>query len=214
MSQDIHVKVEPNANHTGLTVTVMGATGGKATLETWVLLGNRAAAGPSDHVPSYSPIELGNPPSPQSIVLNAGVAAGAFDLKVDGQTKWSGLFHRFPIIKGQAGFFHFFDHACVLETPVLQQISHVVIVRTTITKGPDGQPCTAYAVAGTGGTLEEKLTLRLATTESADGFSLYEQPLDQTDPWQCLGGFSTADSRAIVKERLSSGIYTLGPKCL
>lgn len=213
LAQDIHVTVEPNANHTGLTVTVMGAIGGKATLDTWVLLGNRAAAGPSDHVPSYSPIELGNPPRPQSIVLNAGVAAGAFNLKVDGQTRWSGLFQRFPVKMGQAGSFHFIDQACVLETGVLQQESCVVIVRSTIVGGPEGQPCIAYAVADVGNMLEDKLTLRLATTESADDFSLYERPLEQIDQWQCLGGSPTADGRAIVKAALSAGVYAVGPKC-
>jgi len=213
LAQEIHVKVEPNANHTGLTVTVMSPTGGKATLDTWVLLGNRAAFGPSDHVPSYSPIELGDKPSPQSIVLNAGVAAGAFDLKVDGQTKWSGLFQRFPIIKDQAGSFHFMDYACVLEIAAVSQPSDVVIVRTAIVRGPDGGPCIAYTVAGVGTLLRNKLTLRLATTTNANGFSLYGRSLEQTDPWQCLGGSQTADGRAIEKGNLRAGVYTLGPKC-
>ncbi len=213
LAQEIHVKVEPNANHTGLTFTVMSPTGGKATLDTWVLLGNRAAFGPSDHVPSYSPIDLGNKPSPQSIVLNAGVALGAFDLKVDGQTRWSGLFQRFPITNDQAGSFHFVDNACVWETPAVTQPSNVVIVRTIITEGPDGRPCNAYAVADVGNTLAAKLTLRLATTGSADNFSLYGRPLGQGGVWHCLVGAPAADGRAIVKDGLRAGIYTLGPKC-
>lgn len=186
--QDIVVRVVPN-DDIQIQIDAKLPADREAILKALIIHGSAAELGPSDHVPSYSPVDPSQRQATFQLDLRDGEAFGGL-LLVAGDIIWPAAFHRFKLAGGAVERHVFADQVCTLE---VQNAPHgsVVLLRREMQQGPAGKPCYAYSVAGTGNALIGKtMALHFALSGKVDPTTLKAYRWSSVNGWSEAPGFT------------------------
>jgi hypothetical protein len=191
--QDIEVRVVPNDDIQIRVVAQKLPADQDASLKALIIYGAAAELGPSDHVPSYSPVDPQHREAAFQVDLREGEAFGGL-LLVAGDVVWSAAFHRFKLAGGAVERCLFADRVCTL---VVRDAPHasVVLLRRDMPHGPAGKPCYAYSVTAPDNALWEKTMLLDFTLSGsvADQTTLKAYRWSSAKGWKEVAGFKLSD---------------------
>jgi hypothetical protein len=209
--QDLSVRVVPHDNiqiqvHADLPKDI------DAILNALILHGAAAELGPSDHVPSYSPVDPGHRRATFDLDLRQGEAFGGL-LLVAGDIVWPAAFHRFELAGGAVERHVFADQVCTLEVQAAPHAS-AVLLRREMKQGPAGTPCYAYSVAGTGHALIGKtMLLHFALSGKVDPTSLKAYRWSSAKGWSEVPGFKLSGDQSQLQLPIEvNHIYAISGK--
>jgi hypothetical protein len=194
-TQDISVDVVP-IDDIQIQVDAKLPADRDAVMKALIFYGAAAELGPSDHVPSYSPVDPDKTRKATFLLdLRDGEAFGGL-LLVAGDIVWPAAFHRFKLTGGAVERRVFADQVCTLEVERAPHAS-AVLLRREMQQGPAGEPCYAYSVTGKGHALMNKtMLLHFVLSGSVDPATLKAYLWSGTNGWSEAPGFKLSDDES------------------